>query len=350
MDFFEQEAKEAEAFEAEMEAEANGETVETTEEPDETPQGDEAADPAPEGEGDTSAGLEESETKPESNGQQEAEDKTEDATEENAEPEAKEDQKTGKPPEGFVEIQALTETRSKMKTFRDRAEKAEAENQALLLEVQRLMSGANDKKSDEPEFKELSPEELADLKEEDPDAYHEYRADLIEHKDRQRHQQELEARKQHFDQLAMREVNEAGREIGEMLAAEGMNEALITYGAEAGFTQADLVALSHPDTKLVTGDGKTRYLGKGALAFLKHLDAGRTMNRETLKAEIEKELRPKIIEEETKRILGKIKNPEGQQKSLDGQGEKGVKPLPETMTEADFARMSPEDQERWLQQ
>jgi hypothetical protein len=237
-----------------------------------------------------------------------------------------------------------------MKTFREEADKLKAERQSLLMEIEKLMSGEAAKVEKPPEFKEMTAEDLADLKEEDPEAYAEYRINLVEHREKVREYQANEAKRRTVEQMSLRDVEEAAKNINTMLEAEGMVDALVGYGAEAGFSHADLVALSQPQTKIVTGDGKTRYLGNAALAFLKHLDAARTTNRDALKKEVEAELRPKIIEEETKKIMAKVKNPESYQQSLDGQGEKGVKAFPENLTEAQFARLSPEDQERWLNQ
>lgn len=341
-DYFQEEAQEAAAFEAELEA---GTIEETTGEPvDEAPQGEEAADPAPEGEGDQQEGEESEESGGEPDVEQETEQQADEPREESNEPKQP---KKKKPPEGYVEIQALSETRKKMKEHRDKAESLEAENQALLMEVQRLMSGEAAPKK--PEFKELTPEELADLKEEDPDEYNEYRFNLMEHNNKVREFEKAEAQKQAVEQMALRDVDAVSDDINEMLAEKETVKALIDYGTDSGFSQADLVALSQPQTKIVTGDGKTRYLGKAALTFLKHLDAGRKSGIESIRSDVEKELRPRIEKEVTEKILAKYKEPEAQQ-SLEGQGEKGVKRFPDDMSEEAFKKLSPADQEAWLLQ
>ena len=346
MGFFEDEAKEAVAFEAELEAESTSGDVVSKPEPqneepqkqEESPQVGESVEPGPEGE---------EKSKPE--GRLSLESEQEKPQDEEEQQESKEVTEKKAPPEGYVEIGAMKEARKKEREYRSKSEQLEAENNALLLEVQRLM---NEKQATvkEDDFKELTEKELEDLREEDPEAYTDYRFRLMESKEKKRLQQEEAAKAQAIDRMAMKEVNEVGTQIDEMLKDVETVKTLIDYGTEFGFSQADLAALSQPQTKIVTGDGKTRYLGKAALTFIKHLDAARNVNRDSLKAEIEKEHLPGLEERITRQVLEKVKTQTPQQPSLDGQSDKGVKPLPDDLTEAQFAKLSPEDKERWLRQ
>ena len=243
------------------------------------------------------------------------------------------------PPEGYVEIQALKETRDNLKKAKDAADHLKAENEALAIQLQAALSGQGH--SPQTSFKELSQDELAALKEEDPDEYNDYRINLIEHREAQKRVADAE-------RISLREVREAAAEVNDLTADQAIVDELINHGTASGFTAGDLAALSQPHTKIVTGDGKTRYLGKAAVAFIRHLDATRRVDKATVEAEVEARIRPGLVEQITKELLTKFKNNDGQT-TLVGQGDKEFKKqLPARLTEAQFAKLSPKEQEEWL--
>lgn len=243
------------------------------------------------------------------------------------------------PPEGYVEIQALKETRENLKKVKDAADQLKAENEALAIQLKEALSGQG--QSQQTGFKELSADELEMLKEEDPDEYNEYRFQLIEHRETQKRVAEAE-------RISLREVHEAASVVNELTSDRAVVDELINHGTASGFTAGDLAALSQPQTKIVTGDGKTRYLGKAAVAFIRQLDATRRVDKATVEADVEARLRPILVEQITKELLTKFKNNDGQT-TLVGQGDKEFKKqLPARLTEAQFAKLSPKEQEEWL--
>lgn len=251
------------------------------------------------------------------------------------------------PPAGFVEKGALLEARTKLKEAKAEAEALRLEKESFALEIQRITSEKSIEK--EPEFTELTESEINELREENPDGYVDYRFALQDHKDKLKVKADHEERMKAVEKASFEHVKEASLEVNEFLATPGIVDTLIDYGIDSGFSKADLVALSQPQTKIVTGDGKTRYLGKAASAFLKHLNTSRTSDRKSIEQDVEAKLRPQLEQEITQKLLGKIKEPYGQQ-SLDGQGEKRVKKLPDNLTEAQYDALSPADQEAWLMQ
>jgi hypothetical protein len=286
-------------------------------------------------------------------------DKKEEPKKEAKEEKKEDEKKPVKPPEGFVPKEALAEARAQVRTFKDKVAQLEAKLSAKPI-VQPEVKPAEDAKWEK--FKVLSDQEYDQLVEDDPIEAQKYSHKLNQFEryqgQKEAQRREAEQSKERFQSLVNQSVSrikeaipgiyEEGNEVASQLAE---------FAAQNGFEDDSyLDAMTNPATLIVPpGNDKSFLLGPGAESLIKlihNLKAKLTTASDPakLKEEITKELEPKLREEITKELVTKFKDAgTGKFKSLTevpGSGEKPDKQTP--LTEEQWARLSPEDREKYL--
>lgn len=220
-----------------------------------------------------------------------------------------------KPPDGYVEKAALTETRNELKDVKARL------NQALYVIAELKESiKAPEKKADEvkpdpeaekwKEFKVLSREELKELTESDPTEAALYRDDLAEYKDYQKKQEAAKAEAETKTKAEIEKINkaidEATRATYQEIDTEvpgiykrdnGISKNLVEFAESIGIPGGFISILTNPKTIIrQEGSDRDNVLNKGALYTVRLLNNLFKLqgNKESLRKEIEKELTGKF--------------------------------------------------------
>lgn len=264
----------------------------------------------------------------------------------------KEDEQHQKPPEGYVPSQALREERLKRQSEQRQREILLSENKRLISEIEQLRQqgqpatqrpGNETITEEKDEFKVLTDEEFDSLLEEDNAAATRYLRALSKHKDqenqRERERGQQEQQKQGMMTIIQNAMEQIEKAIPGIYDEENdINTRLIDYAETHGMDVDYLMMLTNPATKIVTPDGKATYLmGRGAATLMQMLHSA-YQDRQN----IEKTLREAVTNEVTAELMKKFK---------DTGGGGGLGDLSRTgseeisggaLTEADFARMTPE--------
>jgi hypothetical protein len=276
----------------------------------------------------------------------------------------KKEAKPEKPPEGYVEIQALHAERHKR---RETEERFQREIDNLKAEIYASREKPKEEKSDDPwkDFKVLSDDEFNDLKEEDPDEAIVYLRKEQRYKEHQQQQEAdrvaSERARYQQDQLITRAWDKINEVIPNVLdrdrpeVQEAVNK-LNEFAEGQGFTQAELVALSNPSTRVVvkdpqTGKDRVALLGETAANFVKVLDGYSKANSASLTAEKEAEIRRDEREKAIAEITAKIKKGETDFRSLGDAPTTSEKPGSKAggvYTEAEWNKLSDEERRRAL--
>jgi len=273
------------------EAMLKGEDIQDTPAPEDKPGEDPPADPEAKGNDDPEKAGDDPEKK--EDGDKPDPEKLE------ADPEKPESDAGGKPPKGFVPIQALQEERSKRKDLAQQL--SELQEAVELLGKKEESEGADE----ETKFVVLDDDAVESLIEEDPQEALRYQVRLQKHQAKQR---AVNLAKQNEDLQVSEGVVEIQQIIPDIYEENSSSGAdLADFAVEKGFNPEYLTLLTDPRTKLIAPDGKTKMiLGVGAASVIKVLNdlkSGTPVTKDALRQQIEQE----ITEEVTQKVLAKIK-------------------------------------------
>lgn len=281
----------------------------------------------------------------------------------------------GKPPRGFVPLEAVREARGENRHLKGENQTLQSENQELKTQLAALNDKVdklgNDGKPDSgdvpPDFKVLSEQEFQDLTEEAPGEAIVYLNNLHAFRDAEAASAKKAAEEKAASDALTERNNAAQASIDE--AYDRMEEVLpglfgedntvgneiADFAESMGFTE-DLHVLTDPGTVILTpGSDEPVVMGNMAAEMLsmfvniKGKMAERGSKKDTVRAEIEKEVTAKV----TKELLAKFKE-KGESafksvSSLQGtdvdqaQDFKG-----QNLTEAELSKLTPEEYERYL--
>lgn len=271
---------------------------------------------------------------------------------------SEEQKKTDAPPSGFVPKKALDEERSKRKEEAARVTQLQEmitrqQEQINTLLTKTLVPEKADEGKPVP-FKELTPEEFKALKETDYDAALDYLADLasfkaakaVETVKLEQTKETTAAQQRAQQQQLINEIQSARTEMetsvpGIFDDANPINDQLIQFAEQNGMGKDYLLLFTDPGTIVTTADGKNSFIvGKGASGLVKMLYQLYSRGPQ---------LESEVTEKVTKEIAGKLKTTTGGFKSI-GDAPKGADESASTrvVTEAEFHKMSPEEQRRYL--
>ena len=317
-------------------------------EEDEKPKGESAASPEPKGdeskepekEPDEKSGEEQDEEP----GEGEKSEKDEDAPD-----------YTSPPPKGYVPLPALQNERKAAEELRKALNSAEESKNELLAEIEALKHTPESDPEWFTNFKVLSVDEFEEMVDEDPDEASKYQYRLNEYnKIREAKNQTVLAERQRRDreqQIIERSVK-AIQDAVPGLYGEGnekIMDAFVKTAVDAGFDEQYLNVMSRPDTLIIPPGGKVPVpLGAGAVSLTKLIDA--LYKASNVRSKIEAELRPELEKEITAKLMEKLKIKSTDEfksiTSVPGSGGEpgGVAEL----SEADLAKLSDADQERYL--
>lgn len=260
-----------------------------------------------------------------------------------------EPEKVPPPPKGFVPLAALHEERGKRQALEAEAARLRRENDLLS-----ALPSAVESKEVPDDFKVLTEAEEDKLMEEDQVAYQKYQRDLRKYSSRE------------ASRVAM-ETREAGIVESSRIAMEAVvpdifddksdtNKKLSDFAAENGLPPSILAVLTDPRTKIILNGEKTPVLaGKATADVLKFLNstyqklqAAKPVDEAAIKAKLEAELTESITAKVTKEIMGKLKNPKESFRSITDAPGSGEIPLAGLLSEVDFAKLSAEEQRKYL--
>lgn len=270
--------------------------------------------------------------------------KTEQAAEkEEATPEEK---AVEKPPAGYVPHEALKQERQK-------AQSLKAELKAMQAQLDKLTKPVEGDKF--KDFKPLSVDEFKQLQEDSPDEASVYLYEYNQYMESRANKAEVEESARQAESAIKELVIDGSQEIERIFPGfhEGKNDEAVQvaqYGVDKGLNPDLLFDLTNPGTKIVTHDGTQYILGRGAAdiaRFIKsYRDTATSLNETELRKKVEAELRQSIESDAKKQVIDKLKFDDGY-KSLDSAtttSDKSIKQRSGTVTESEFARMSPAEQ------
>lgn len=299
-------------------------------------------------EGDAGA-TEEPEAQPaaeeEGQGQQEEKTLTDEAA---AEPQ---DEDTGsRPPAGYVPLQALHEERGRRQQLAERVQQLE---QYLQQQAQQPKPPAP-QEAPKDEFKVLDEAEFDELVEEDPAEAIRYQARFAKHQAQQAERARIAQTEQQELQRALNRLET--RIPGFYDPTAGVQAKLSDFAINLGFDPDALAAITDPRTKIIPpGATQPIPLGERAVSVIEAIHKGysqvaNTKDEKTLRASIEKELRDSITKEVTQQLLTKIKqqNPGYVSIGETPSGEATVPGQAQTLTEAQYAKLSPAERAKLL--
>jgi hypothetical protein len=262
-----------------------------------------------------------------------------------------------KPPPGYVPLAALHEERGKRQAMASKLQELEAA--VAVLSEQKLAEGPQDVpvtgmgEGDEipPDFKILTSHEYRDLAESDLVEAQIYLHNLNrfqkEQEQNQKAEQQRKAAEEQAKTLIQQRYSEMEQAVPGIFAEDGkINRSLTEFASNNGLDSIYLSAMTDPATRIVDQNGKTVLLGKGAVQMLTLLNnAYRAVKPNATKEDF-------LKAQGAAELLGKIKNTTAGYRDIGGTppGGSSVPNDPNrVVTEAEMARMSPEEQERYLQ-
>ena len=283
---------------------------------------------------------------------------------EKSETEAKE--KDAKPSEDVgkdkEQIEGLTigirQERQTVSRLKQENQRLSAENETL--KTPKITKSETEKWKD---FKVLTDTEYSELLDEDADEAQKYLYKSGLFRD---YQADVSKRQlsEHQSQAAERDiVNHGIYALEEILPgiSQGKSELatkLTDFATEKGIDESVLQILTDPRTKVTTAEGENLIIGDGAAQLVNLIKStfeavskvpDETKLREEIRKEVEAELRPKIEAEAQTNVIKKLKlDPTGDSfRSLDdvtGSSGKDVKPITGAISEAEYERMSEQEQ------
>lgn len=271
--------------------------------------------------------------------------KTEQAAEkEEATPEEK---TVDKPPAGYVPHEALKQERQK-------AQSLKAELKAMQAQIDKLTKPVpeGDRFKD---FKPLSVDEFKQLQDDSPDEASVYLYEYNQYMESKANKAEVEESRRQAESAIKELVADGSQEMERVFPGfhSGKNDEaaqVAQYGVDKGLNPDLLFDLTNPGTKIVSHDGTQYILGRGAADIAKFIksyrDTATSLNETELRKKVEAELRQTIESEAKKQVIDKLKFDDGY-KSLDSAtttSDKSIKQRSGTVTESEFARMSPAEQ------
>jgi hypothetical protein len=286
----------------------------------------------------------------------EKEDPKEDDSEKEPEKEPEKEEASNedkKPPAGFVPQEALHQERQKGRALRSEIQRLSAENQ--MLKTPKPEEGAF------ADFKVLSDQEFEALQDDDPDEAQLYLHKLNKYNAHQMKVSDQKRAAEQAQQVEMQILNESVEALEAILpgVTQGKNELadkLTEFATTHGIDDGVLEVLTNPGTRVTTTKGENLLLAGGAVQFVDFVKSAyealsKAPNEADLRKEIEAELRPAIEAEVQKSLMEKLQNDPTTFKSLDevpGSGEKSTNKHTGYVTEAELARMSPEEERALL--
>jgi len=263
-----------------------------------------------------------------------------------------------KPPTGYVPLAALHEERGKRQAMSSRIQELEAavatlsqgkpaeEQQPQKEEVQ-----AREEEGLPQDFKVLSAKEYRELAENDLVEAQIYLHNLNrfqkQEEQNQKEEQQRKAAEHQTKALIQQRYTEMEQAVPGIFAEDGdVNKSLTRFAADNGMDETFVSVLTDPTTRIVGEDGRVVLLGKGAVQML------------TLLNNAYKAVKPDLTKEDLLKaqgaaeLLGKIHNTTTGYRNIGGTppGGSSVPNDPNrVVTEAEMARMSTEEQERYLQ-
>ena len=269
--------------------------------------------------------------------------------------EAKDEQ--GKPPKGFVPIQALHQERGQRQILTQEVQDLRSELEALKSGKTVIQETEGAEQSPEETFEVLSEEAFEELLEEDP----------VEAMKYDRKERAHKAKLAEQAKAAQAETDIINQSLGMMATSvpglydkdSDVNQKLSDFAMEKGFADFDGLALvTDPRTRIVPANGgRPQLLGETAANLVIMLNTlfqeMATLGDNKVDAEaLEKAAEEKVRDKVTKDVLAKLKQPaEAEHKSLgDIPGDAGedIAGLGGPMSEADFAKLSEAEQRRYL--
>lgn len=269
-----------------------------------------------------------------------------------------------KPPPGYVPYGALHEERTARRTLEQKLKDAEAraENLQQVFDVAKTTQVPDDLKG----FKVLSDQEFSQLNKDDPVEANMYTHKLLKYHDFQKKQ--AEAKNVLSAKATQKQAEYQGKRNAIFSAIAQDIPGIFDQGSDIpvqigkfavdhGFKNTQfLKALSDPGTMVICPgvfDNPTQ-LGDGAKDFYvllntlrtKTSDVGKT--RDQIRADLEKELVPKITQELTEKFK---KGGQAAFTSLDSVPSSGAEPRKGKMrnlSESEFSKLASEDQEKYL--
>jgi hypothetical protein len=335
---------------------------------------DAGTDLAPENETVTSSLFGEAVTDAELMGEEQAPETPEEATDSQGPPENQDDAEpppeppnnasgdgvTGeavKPPPGYVPLAALHEERGKRQAMSSALQELEATVAALQqgkpAEARQDIPVTHETEDDEipSDFKVLTSQEYRDLAENDLVEAQIYLHNLNrfqnQEEQKQKEERQRKAAEHQTKALIEQRYSEMEQAVPGIFAEGGdVNKALTQFAANNGMEETFLSVMTDPATRIVGEDGRILLLGKGAVQMLTLLNnAYKAVKPDATKEDL-------LKAQGAAELLGKIQNTTTGYRNIGGTppGGSSVPNDPNrVVTEAEMARMSPEEQERYLQ-
>jgi len=279
-------------------------------------------------------------------------------------PEEGETKEAVKPPPGTVPLPALHEERGKRKAADARAYAAENKVHELEAQIAALQQGQPAEEQREPEegqareeeglphnFKVLTAKEYRELAENDLVEAQIYLHNLNrfqkQEEQNQKEEQQRKAAEHQTKALIQQRYTEMEQAVPGIFAEDGdVNKSLTRFAADNGMDETFVSVLTDPTTRIVGEDGRVVLLGKGAVQMLTLLNnAYKAVKPDATKEDL-------LKAQGAAELLGKIHNTTTGYRNIGGTppGGSSVPNDPNrVVTEAEMARMSPEEQERYLQ-
>lgn len=271
-------------------------------------------------------------------------------------PEEGESKEAVKPPAGYVPLAALHEERGKRQAMSSRIQELEATVASLKNEKPPEQTRQTEERPPEKEeelphdFRVLTAKEYRDLAENDLVEAQIYLHNLNrfqkqeERKQKEEHQRKLA--QEQTQALIQKRYTEMEQAVPGIFAEDGdVNKALTRFAADNGMDETFISVLTDPTTRIVGEDGRVVLLGKGAVQML-------TLLNNAFKAAKPDATKEDLLKAQgAAELLGKIHNTTTGYRNIGGTppGGSSVPNDPNRIvTEAEMARMSPEEQERYL--
>jgi hypothetical protein len=262
-----------------------------------------------------------------------------------------------KPPTGYVPLAALHEERGKRQAMSSRIQELEAAVATLSQgkpaeeQPQKEEGQAREEDGLPHDFKVLSAKEYRELAENDLVEAQIYLHNLNrfqkQEEQNQKEEQQRKAAEHQTKALIQQRYTEMEQAVPGIFAEDGdVNKSLTQFAGDNGMDETLVSVLTDPTTRIVGEDGRVVLLGKGAVQMLTLLNnAYKAVKPDTTKEDL-------LKAQGAAELLGKIHNTTTGYRNIGGTppGGSSVPNDPNrVVTEAEMARMSPEEQERYLQ-
>lgn len=262
-----------------------------------------------------------------------------------------------KPPTGYVPLAALHEERGKRQAMSSRIQELEAAVATLSQgkpaeeQPQKEEGQAREEDGLPDDFKVLSAKEYRELAENDLVEAQIYLHNLNRFQKQEEQNQKVEQQRQAAEHqtkaLIQQRYTEMEQAVPGIFAEDGdVNKSLTQFAGDNGMDETFVSVLTDPTTRIVGEDGRVVLLGKGAVQMLTLLNnAYKAVKPDATKEDL-------LKAQGAAELLGKIHNTTTGYRNIGGTppGGSSVPNDPNrVVTEAEMARMSPEEQERYLQ-